>query len=467
MRLKQSFTAIAFAVVLSACTSTQTMMSQDGTVEEVQAGYQTYEEITRQYQVNDQWWLGYGDSQLNRLVERALNNNLNLAKAAIAVNRAYYNANLVGADLVPTFSGSGSSSISKGVGSSHQNIHSTGTSTIGNQLGFNLSYTIDLWGRLKNAASAAEWEHKATQEDLQATRLSIINGVISSYYNLAYYQDAIRVTEQSIKTYEQINRIMNNKLAAGAIDRLSVDQSMQAILAAKSTLISLRTAQKSSEQTLRNLLNMKPNEPLAVRTPGILKVKLQGVNMNVPVSAIANRPDIIASLQRFQSAFKSLQSMEKSWFPTLTLGGSLTSNARSLKDVADNPLAGGLISFSLPFLDWNRVQNNIHLSEEAYKLAKLNYEQTVTTALNEIDTYYYAYQQARNGYANLQKKYEYDKKISGYYKNRYDQGVAEFREWLNAINNERNAELSLLETKYTILRNENAVYQAMAGKYRR
>lgn len=462
MKFKKSLFAVAFTLALSACSSTQ--MSRDGSAAEVQGNYQRYEEITAQYQVNQQWWQGYGDAQLNSLIERALNNNLNLAKAAIAVNRAYYNANLIGADLVPTFSGSGTTSVSKGVGSS-SNLHSTGVSTLGNQLGFNLSYTLDLWGRLKDSAGAAEWEHKATQEDLQAARLSIINGVVSSYYNLAYYQEAIRVTEKSIQHYEQINRIMSNKLAAGAIDRLAVEQSMQAVLAAKSTLINLRSAQKIAEQTLRNLLNMQPNEPLVTRLPSILAVKLQGINLDVPVSAIANRPDVIASLQRFQGAFKSLTAMEKSWFPTVTLGAGLTGSARSLNDIGDNPLGNSALSFNLPFLAWDRVQNNIHLSEEAYKLAKLNYEQTVTTALNEIDSYYYAYQQARSGFANLQKKFEHDKKISGYYKNRYEQGVSELREWLNAINAERSSELALLETKYTILKHENAVYQAMAGKY--
>lgn len=466
MQLSKSLSAIALSMALAACTST-VKMTEDGSLEQAQETYQQYEEITRQYNVNEQWWLGYKDQQLNRLIDRALANNIDLAKAAIAVNRAYYNANLVGADLVPTFGGSVGSSASKGVGSASRNVNSTGVSNIGNNLGFNLSYTVDLWGRLKDAASAAEWEHKATQEDLQAARLSIINGVISSYYNLAYYKDAIAVIQQNIKNYEQISKIMTNKLNAGAIDRLSVDQSQQAILSAKSTLISLQTAQKTAEQTLRNLLNVKPNEPLNVKYPSILGVKLQGVNLNVPVSAIANRPDVIAALQRLQGSFKTLRAMENSWFPTLTLGGSLTSSARSFSDVTHNPVAGGTVSFTLPFLDWNRVQNNIHLSEESYKLVKLNYEQTVTSALNEIDTYYYAYQQSRNGYSNLQKKYEYDKKISSYYKNRYEQGVSEFREWINAINTERSSQLSLLDAKYTILKNENAVYQAMAGKYRR
>ncbi|MBF0785086.1 TolC family protein [Muribacter muris] len=460
---KISFTLVA-ALVLSACSS---KMSQDGSLEQAQQTYQQYQDISQQFQINEKWWQNYQDPELNRLVETALANNIDLAKAAIAVNRALYNANLVGADLVPTFNGSGSASASKGVGSADRNAVSTGTSNRSNQLGFNLSYTLDLWGRLKDIASAAEWEHKATREDLQAARLSLINSVINSYYNLAYYQEAIRVTQQSIKNYEQMSKILTNKLNAGAIDQLSVAQSIQAALAAKNTLISLQSARKTAEQTLRNLLNLQPNQPLAVRYPSLSKVKLQGVNLNVPVSAIANRPDVIARLQRLQSAFNSLTAMENSWFPTITLGGSLASSAVKVGDVVDNPVAGGTISFNLPFLDWNRVKNNIKISEENYKLAKLNYEQTITSALNEIDTYYAAYQLSRNGYANLQKQYEYDKRISGYYKNRYQQGVSELREWLNAINAENTSQRALLESKYTILRNENAVYQAMAGKYQR
>ena len=79
----------------------------------------------------------------------------------------------MGANLVPTFSGSGSSSASKGIGSSN-NTNSVGTSTVSNTASFKLSYTVDLWRRLADTASAAEWEHKATQEDLKAARLSLI-----------------------------------------------------------------------------------------------------------------------------------------------------------------------------------------------------------------------------------------------------------------------------------------------------
>lgn len=460
MKISYSLSAVFAALLLAGCTSTH-----QASLTQAQENFEQYQQITQQYQIDEAWWTGYRDKNLNRLVELALENNVDLAKSAIAVNRALYSANLLGADLIPAFSGSASSSASKGVGSS-SNVTSTGTSTIGHQLGLNLSYTLDLWQRLADSASAAEWELKATEEDLRKVRQTIINSVVNSYFQLAYLQDAIKVSEKNIKSYQQIQRILNNKFQAGLIDRLSVDQAEQAIISEKNNLLNLQTSQKTAEQTLRNLLNLAPNAPLDLRYTSILNTKLQGVDTNVPVSVIANRPDVIASLHRLQSAFKSLNAMEKSWYPSVTLGASLSGRAASMADVTDNPVGNGVLSFNLPFLDWARVSNNIKISESSYEATKLSYQQTVNSALNEVDRYYFAYQQSKRSLANLQKKYDTDKRVSRYYQNRYEQGVSEFREWINALSTERNSELSLLNAKFNILQNETAVYQAMAGKFK-
>ncbi|HDL6067890.1 TPA: TolC family protein, partial [Mannheimia haemolytica] len=442
MKLSKLAFSVALALTVTACTTGN--MSNDGTLQQAQQTYQSYDEITKQYQINEQWWQGYTDAELNRVVDLAIKNNLDLAKSGIAVNKALYNANLVGANLVPTFSGSGSVSAAKGLGSASSNNVSTGVSTTAAQAAFNLSYTVDLWRRLADTASAAEWTHKATIEDLKATRLSIINAVVTTYYQLAYYRDAIRITEESIRHYEQISRILTNKMNAGAIDSLAVDQAQQAVLNARNSVIDLKTNQKIAEQTLRNLLNVQPNTPLNIRYPNIMSVKLQGVDLNVPVSAIANRPDVVGSLQRLQSAFKTLTATEKSWFPTLTIGGSITGSATNIGNVADNPVGNGLIKLDLPFLDWNRVKNNVKISETDYVTARLNYEQKITSALNEIDRYYYSYTQSRSSLKILQDTNAKNKRISSYYKNRYEQGVSEFREWITALNTELNSQLAIL-----------------------
>ena len=462
MKLSKLTFAVALGLAVSACSN----MSSDGSLNQAQETYQNYENISKQFSIDEQWWRGYNDPQLNALVDQAIKNNLDLAKSAISVNRALYNANLVGANLVPTFSGSGSSSASKGIGSSN-NTNSVGTSTVSNTASFKLSYTVDLWRRLADTASAAEWEHKATQEDLKAARLSLINSVVATYYQIAYYKDAIAVTNRTIKNYEQISSILNNKLKVGAIDPLAVEQAQQATLSARNSVVGLETSLKTAEQTMRNLLNLQPNQPLPSRYPNILNVKLQGVNTNVPVSAIANRPDVAARLSRLQGAFKTLTATEKSWFPTLTLGGAISGSARSASNIGNNPIANGMFSFDLPFLDWNRVKNNVKISEADYTTARINYEQTITAALNEIDSYYYTYNQARSSLGLLEQTYEKNRKISTYYQNRYNQGVAEFRDWISAMNTELSSQISVLNQKYMILTNENLVYQAMAGKYSR
>ena len=113
------------------------------------------------------------------------------------------------------------------------------------------------------------------------------------------------------------------------------------------------------------------------------------------------------------------------------------------------------------------MKNNVKISEADYTTARMNYEQTITTALNEIDSYYYTYNQSRSSFGLLEQTYEKNRKITTYYQNRYNQGVAEFRDWISAMNTELSSQISLLNQKYTILTNENLVYQAMAGKYSR
>lgn len=447
---------LALAVVLS--TALAGCANLDDSYQAAQEDFKQYEEVTKQFNVKDNWWSLYNDAQLNRVVEQALVNNKDLAKAAISVNSALYQANLLGADLVPSFNGSTSSSASRPI-DRHDN------STISHGGSLSVSYTLDLWRRLADAASAGEWSYQATQQDMEATRLSLINSVVVTYYQIAYLNDAINATNDTINYYSQINGIMQNRLAQGVEDRASTDQAQQAVLTARNNLISYQTAKKTAEQTLRNLLNLKPSEPLNINFPNILNVQTAGVNLNVPVSTIGNRPDVRGYLYRLNSAFKDAKATQKSWFPEITLGAGLSSSGTRVNNAFNNPVAAGTLGISLPFLDWNHVKWNVKISEAAYDTARTNYEQSITTALNEIDTNYFAYTQAQQNFTNLKQKYDYDKRIAQYYKNRYDAGVSDLKDWLSAINTERASQVSILNAKYSVIQNENAIYSSMAGYY--
>lgn len=323
LKMKKLALAVLMATTLAGCANIGD--SYKASLED----YQKYEEITKQFNVKEDWWTLYQDAQLNHVVEQALLNNKNLAKAAIAVNRALYNANLVGANLVPSFSGATKSG-------AQRRIDTSANSAVSHSGSLNVSYTLDLWRRLADSADAAEWTHKATAQDLEATKLSLINSVVITYYQIAYLNDAIATTEESIKYYSDISNIMQRRLSQGVADSASVDQAQQSVLTARNSLITYQTQRKTAEQTLRNLLNLKPDEALNINFPHILNVKNVGVNLNVPISVIANRPDVKGYQFRLSSAFKNARATEKSWFPEVTLGGSLSSTGdRRVKCVAD------------------------------------------------------------------------------------------------------------------------------------
>lgn len=450
---RKSLTLLTLALILTGCASHESGFEE--------YPYQTLKQeypVDKTYNINTLWWTNYHDVQLNQLVETALRNNIDLATGAINVNQALYQANLVGADLVPTFSGSLGASASK-------NIKNGSNSVQNFQAGANLSYTLDLWGRLRDSASAAEWTYKATGEDLEASKLTIINSVIDSYFHLKYLQEIRTINLDTLKNYQQIHNISLAKQKYGLVSDLDVVQSQQSIESTQNAINSLDLEIKTTEQTLKNILNYQPGNAIYLSKNSLLDTPLQNIDVNIPVSTIANRPDLKADEYRLLSSFKDRTAVEKTIYPDITLGSALSSSGTKFNNALNVPVASGNVSISLPFLDWNRVKNNIKISQAQFEKTKLGFEKDIVAALNEIDTYYYTYNNYTSNFQSVVKQYDNNKRISSYYKARYDQGIAEMSDWLNALQSENSAKQSIVQAKYQLLNSENKVYQAMAGKY--
>ena len=411
------------------------------------------------YQLDPEWWKVYSDQQLNKLVDQALANNIDLAKAAISVNRALYQAKLISADLIPSFSGGLDASARK-------NIKEGGPSTRSAGGNITLSYELDLWRKVADSASAAQWEYAATIEDRESTRLALVNSTVDAYYNLAYLNDALISSRKNLANLRTIENSILAKYEAGKVSSLEKAQARQSVLNAETSLTDLETQHKTAEQTLRNLLNLKPDAALEFsKTPTLDKLKLPGINLNVPLSVLANRPDLKAAEFRLEKAFKNVEVAEKGWLPSISLSSALASSGSAIKQAFNNPTASAGLSINLPFLDWSTVLYNLRISEMDFENLRLDFEQSLTTALNEVDTYYYTYTQSRRSLDKIRQKYAQDLRISGYYRERYESGKAELSDWLSAINTANSSRLSALDSLYQALKNENMVYKAMAGRW--
>ncbi len=412
--------------------------------------------IVAGYKIDSEWWKTYHDENLNKLVAIALENNIDLKKSAITVNKALYEANLLGQNLVPEFSGSLGASVSNNM-KAGQTSHNY-TSELG------VSYEIDLWRKLSSAASAQEWEYKATQQDMETTRLALINNVVDSYFHLVYLNQAIRVTEQNIGFYTQLLQIINNKFTSGKVDALEPLTAEKSLLASRNSLMTLENNRKTVEQTLRNLLNLRPGDKLDIKTADILMTPATNVDLNVPISALGLRPDVKAAEYRIQSAFLDWESVKASVYPSVTIGSTLSTASNKSSSMFNVPFLGGTVNINLPFLQWNKIKWNIKISEADFENARLNLTSSVNTALNEVDTYYYSYEKSVSLLDNLSRRYDNDAKISVYNRMRYEAGATELKDWLDAKTSENSSMLSLLEGKYNTITYENAIYKSLGAK---
>lgn len=418
-----------------------------------------YDVKLRNHYVKDEnWWQTYNCPQLNKLVAMALADNIDYAKTAIAVNRALYQAKLIGADLLPTFSATTSGGVAKqtNTGASHvRNYSAEGQ----------VNYELDLWRKLADSVSAKEWEFKATQLDRDAAKLVLIDKIVDNYFSLCFLDGAIKATEESIRNYERIRNIIFVRHSVGKVDALEKELSYQAVLSAKNALLDYQLQRTEAEQTLRLLLNMAPDSPLELHFPDLVAVKNASINLNVPMFVLVERPDLRAAEYRLRGAFRELKASEKAWLPGISLRAIFSANSEHFDKTFNAPLASGLLSFSLPFLDWNRVRWNVKISEADYDDLLLNYHSILTIALNEVSSAWSVYRINAQRSSNWEQKYAHDRNVSAYYQKRYDLGTGELADWLNALNTELSSRLSLLESRYAVIASENMIYKAMAGRF--
>jgi outer membrane protein TolC len=323
---------------------------------------------------------------------------------------------------------------------------------------------VDLWRRLAASLSAAQWEYQATLEDRDAARLVLINSVVNTYYRLAYLNDALAEAEAGLKNLRSIEEKVLAKRQAGRGAAVEPAQAAQAALSAENNLSDYSRQRKTAEETLRNLLNLKPSEPLDLEGLTLDRLQLPELDLNVPLAVLAARPDLRAAEFRLRRAFKNVEEAEAAWLPSITVNAALSSEGAGFSQAFNAPVAGLGLTLNLPFLNWSAVLANLRISEADFEAARLNFEQALTAALNEVDRCYYIYQQASRELANTRKKYAYDLKIGHYYRDRYQSGAAELSDWLNAENTVNASRLAALNALYQTIEAENQTCQALAGR---
>lgn len=453
MMKRNTFLSFLLATtVLSGCAATTT------DVPSLEAELNYTQEVREKFQADLDWWKAYNNDELNYLTSFALKNNPDMLKAAVKIQKQLANLNLSESDLFPTLTGSLGASSKKKLNDGKKSMQ-----TFSGELALN--YEIDLYGKIADARDAQEFELNATVADAESARLSVVNSVVDLYFNLLYLRDTIDLTQKNIDTYSSLLDIASARFNTGKADKLEITQARQSLIAEQTALLNAQTQYKEMEQSLRNVLNLKPSDGFVLGKASILKQPLLTPHLSVPVSVLANRPDLTAAQYRLKKAFKTVKVSEKSWYPTISLNGAIGSSSDRAKSTFDFPYLLGGVSVNLPFLDWNSVKNNVKIAKADYDIALIDFKDALAQALNEVAYYSFAYGKTEHIYANVEKTVENNRQITAYYRARHQAGKASFKDVLQAVADENAARKNLLAQKYQLIKYENLLFKAMAGRY--
>lgn len=332
----------------------------------------------------DQGWLAsFNDPLLLTLARDALTNNRNLQAAALHVERARLLAGQAGAALVPA--------VDLAVGAGQSGTLQNSQQQTGLNVGLQISWEIDVWGRIRAGERAATAEAAAVAADYQFAQMSIIATMAKAYFAAIEAGLQRELFEQRLKTLEETSRIAAFRFENGIISQQDLALAQSDLAVARERLISIEGAQRDSVRALELLLGRHPAADLLLRDtlPPLPPPPAAGL----PAQVLERRPDLVAAERRVAAAFNLRDQARAAQLPALSLTSTIGGASSSLTDIL-NPqnvawrLAGNLLA---PIFDGGVRRRNVEIAtidqEQAlnqYGLIALEAFQQVEAALDQL-----------------------------------------------------------------------------------
>jgi NodT family efflux transporter outer membrane factor (OMF) lipoprotein len=400
------------------------------------------------------WWKAFNDPLLNDLIERALVSNNDLAAATIRVRRARLQSGLTDTNLTPNVIAGGDSSRSYSLNG--------GSASWSHNVSAGLSYELDLWGRLASLRDTGRWEAEASEVDRRNTALSLIGTIATAYWQIAFLNQRIAINQASIATAEKALALVQAKYDAGAVSGIELAQAGQSLASQRAGLTRLQQQLGEGRSALAILFDQAPQNgvPEQAQLPD---GPLPAIEAGLPASLLGRRPDLAAALLRLRGSLANLDATRASFFPALTLTGSLGSSSISLENVLKNPIATLGVGLVLPFIQWNTAKLTIRVSETEYEEAVVNFRQTLYQALADVENALSALTHYRLENVQLELALDSARKAEQLAEVRYRAGATGVQAWLDQQELRRSAQVNLAENRLNRLKNRMTLYQALGG----
>lgn len=389
--------------------------------------------------VPSQWWTLFNDAQLANLQSRAQAANLDLQVAATRIEQSRAQLGIASADLLPSV-GVGASYAREAL-SEHGKFAALGAPTTPSdfwQLGFDASWEIDLWGRVRRAREGAAATLDAAVYDREATRVTLSAEVARTYLQLRGTQAQLDIAEQNRAVAERTLSLADSRARNGVATRFETS-SARAQLATVKALVPELIQRRNVQMNALALLLGEP--PRAIDEQLRHAVPLPALPTNVPVGVSSElarrRPDILRAEAQLHAATAAIGVAKADFYPRISLRGRVGVEAFEFGDLGswDSRFFSVGPTVFLPIFQGGRLTQRLALNEARQKSAALAYRQTVLRAWHEVDNALDAWAAQQRQHAELLISYEQNRDALRAAERGYQEGAADYLSVLTAQRN--------------------------------
>jgi multidrug efflux system outer membrane protein len=404
------------------------------------------------------FWTAFDEPVLDRLMEEALraNPDVRIAAANVELYRARLSA--VDADRFPQVFGNAQGARGKG-GSFSQ------TPTNSFSLGIDLSWEIDLWGRLARASDAARAELLAQTEVQRGVYLSLASVVAQGYFTLRRLDAQLATAQSTLALRATSLKLFTLRFKGGVVSEVELAQVRSEYELAAVAVPQIESDIARTENALSALLGRNPG-PID-RGRELEAVQDPQVPAGLPSQLIARRPDILAAEAQLAAADARVDVARRAYFPRISLTGLLGVASDELAELFDGDtqewyVAGGLTQ---PIFDAGRIGAGV-VGAEAERAALIaQYQKTVQGAFREVDDALVARVKLREQLAAAQRQVDALRRYAELARLRYEGGYTSYLEVVDAERTLFAAELNRIALQNEALRATVTLYAALGGSW--
>jgi len=412
---------------------------------------------------NTAWWEAFDDADLNGVIRAALDANKDLALATLRIEEFEARLRVSRAANYPK--------VTAGVSANRQ-LYSEERPVLlpGSADPFqnaflvnaNISWEIDIWGRVKRANESARAQLLATEEARRTVMLTLVSNVATSYVQLLGLDQQLALARNTLKNREDALQLATTRFEGGSGTRLAVAQARAAVDALGTAVPDIERQQALLENALSVLMGRNP-APVARRK--LETLKLPAVPQGVPSDVLTRRPDVLAAEQNLISANALIGVAKAEYFPAISLTGMAGLASDDLRWLTARTARTGGIGASLlgTIFDGGRIAGEVRQSEAVQKQMLVSYEKAVQDALREVEDALITQAKAAELAAAVDRQVKSLTEVMELARMRYEGGQSSFLEVLDAEREFYTAQSQQAQRRGDTYVALIALYKAMGG----